>query len=209
MIRISSKEAKAMEFTRFRKKESVTDDELLYAALKFEKAIASKNGLIFHCLVRNYDNEYANVLFSETMLDLKELANHFGQHPDVQNFFELIEMPSVSIEYHTIQKEKFVIPSDFSCIEKGTFSLIDINDEKKLLNISEDIEHNYLKQSDNTRAHFIGQVESNVFSEITFGRTLAQTKQICMGYFNNAFCMKLMNLAKKDTMNLDFWYIIA
>lgn len=73
MIRLSSKPAKAMEFTSFKKKEHITDDEILFAVLKFEEVISKQNGLVFHCLVRNYDNEYANVLFAESIQNLKEL----------------------------------------------------------------------------------------------------------------------------------------
>ncbi len=209
MIKISSKTAKAMEFTRFRKKESVTDDELLSAVLEFEKAIGSQNGLISHCLVRNYDNEYANVLFSESIQSLKELGDNFGHLSSVKNFFQLIEMSSVKIEYHDIKKENFVFPSDFSCIEKGTFSLNDSKDAEKLPCISEDIENEYLSKFDNTKAHFIGQVEPHLFSEITIGKTLALTKQVCTGYFDDPFCIKLLDILNKETMNLDFWYVIA
>ncbi|AJW65122.1 hypothetical protein VO54_03696 [Elizabethkingia miricola] len=92
MIRLSNNEAKAMEFTRFRKKENITDDELLFAALKFEKAISTQSGLIFHCLVRNYNNEYANVVFGESIKDLKALGENFGHLPEVNHFFDLIEL---------------------------------------------------------------------------------------------------------------------
>ncbi|WP_437918691.1 hypothetical protein [Sphingobacterium sp. LRF_L2] len=209
MIRISSKVAKAMEFTRFRKKADVTDDALLAAALAFEKAIASQQGLIFHSLVRNYDNEYANVLFSESIQILKDLESNFGNLPSVKEFFQLIEMSSVKVEYHNIKKENFLIPTDFSCIEKGTFSLHNTDDISKLKQISEDIENEYLNRFDNSRGHFIGQLGPNLFSEVTIGKTLAQTKQICMGYFNDPFCTKLLALADKETMELDFWYVIA
>ena len=209
MIRISSKAAKAMEFTRFRKKENISDDEILFAALEFEKTIASQNGLIFHCLVRNYDNEYANVLFSESIQSLKDLETNFGQHTAAKNFFQLIEMSSVKVEYHEIKKEHFLIPSDFSCIEKGTFSLNTTDDVRKLQSISKDIETRYLNQFENTKAHFIGQIDSNLFSEITIGKTLAKTKQICFGYFDNPYGLELLNRADKESMELDFWYLIA
>lgn len=209
MIRIGSQAAKAMEFTRFRKKESISDDEILLATLEFEKAISSQNGLIFHCLVRNFENEYANVLFSESIESLKNLGPNFGKHSAVKNFFQLIEISSVKVEYHEIKKENFLVPSDFSCIEKGTFSLNSTDDVGKLQQISEDIETQYLNQFENTKAHFIGQIDSNLFSEITIGKTLAKTKHICFGYFDNPYCLELLNRANKQSMELDFWYLIA
>lgn len=118
-------------------------------------------------------------------------------------------MRSVKIEYHEIQKENFLVPKVFSCIEKGTFALNNENDTSKLFNISNNIERAYLNGFENTQAHFIAQVDHNVFSEITLGKTLAKTKQVCMGYFEDAFCMELLNIANKKTMKLDFWFLIA
>lgn len=72
MIRVSNNSAKAMEFTSFSKKKNVTDDELINAVLKFETVLAKQSGVIFHCLVRNFKNEYANVLFVSDFEDLKK-----------------------------------------------------------------------------------------------------------------------------------------
>lgn len=209
MIRLTNNSPKAMEFTRFRKKDNVTDDELLFADLKFETAFTKQNGVIFHCLVRNFRNEYANVLFADSLQDLKDLGEKLGSLPEVQSFFELIDLQSVIIEYHEIQKENFKIPTNFSCIEKGMFSLKNIIESNKLPLISENIENKYLNNFENTQAHFIGTIGQNKFSEITFGKTLAKTKQICFGYVENSFCLELLDLADKEMMELDFWYLIA
>lgn len=40
MIRFNNEPAKGMEFTSFRKKENVIDDELLFAVLKFETVLS-------------------------------------------------------------------------------------------------------------------------------------------------------------------------
>lgn len=63
--------------------------------------------------------------------------------------------------------------------------------------------------AENTQAHFIGALVENKFSEVTFGKTLAKTKQICFGYFENLYGLELLNLADKESMELDFWYLIA
>lgn len=209
MIRFNNNPAKAMEFTSFKKKENINDDQLLFAVLKFETVLSQQKGIIFHCLVRNYDNEYANVLFSDSIEDLKDLGKNLGHLLEVQSFFEKVDIKTVRIEYHEIQKDTFQIPTDFSCVEKGTFSLNDSNDSKKLLSVSGNIESKYLNTFENTQAHFIGTLNENKFSEITFGKTLAKTKQICFGYFDNSYGLELLNLADKESMELDFWYLIA
>ncbi len=209
MILLNTGPAKAMEFTSFRKRENITDDELLFAVLKFETVLAQQEGILFHCLVRNYKNEYANVLFADSIEALKDLSKNLAHQPEVQRFFEMVDGRTVKIEYHDIQKDNFEIPTHFSCIEKGTFSLNDINNSDKLLSVSENIENEYLSAFENTQAHFIGKLVENKFSEVTFGKTLAKTKQICFGYFENLYGLELLNLADKENMELNFWYLIA
>lgn len=209
MIRFNNNLAKAMEFTSFKKRENVTDNELLFAVLKFETVLVQQKGIIFHCLVRSYNNDYANVLFADSIDVLKDLGKNLGHLPEVQSFFEMVDTKTVKIEYHEIQKDNFQIPKEFSCIEKGTFSLNDIKDSDQLLSVSEKIENEYLDTFENTQAHFIGILNENQFSEMTFGKTLAKTKQICFGYFDNPYGLELLNLADKESMELDFWYLIG
>lgn len=209
MIRVRNNFAKAMEFTAFKKNENVTDDELINAVLKFETALAKQDGVIFHCLVRNFKNEYANVLFVTEPHDLIKLKKNIQFLPEAQQFFKLVDKQSVKMEYHTLLKVDFDIPAHFSCIECGTFSLKNEEKADKLLAISEDIEREYLNNFENTLGHFIGKIEDKKYSEITMGKTLGQTKEICFGYFNNQFCKPLLEMADEKTMRLDFWYLIA
>lgn len=209
MKRVSNNFAKAMEFTSFKKKETITDDELINAVLKFETVLAKQNGVIFHCLVRNFENEYANVLFVTEIEDLKRLEENLIQLQEAQDFFRLIDEKSIKITVHKILKDDFKVPSLFSCVECGTFQLKNQDENLKLLAISENIEKEYLNTFENTKAHFIGSVQENRFSEITLGETLGKTKEICFGYFNNQFCKPLLEMTDETTVKLDFWYLIA
>lgn len=209
MIRVNNNFAKAMEFTSFKKKETVTDDELINAVMKFETVLGKQSGVIFHCLVRNFKNEYANVLFVTEIDDFKKLEENLMQLQEAQDFFKLIDEQSIKMTFHKILKDDFVVPNHFSCVECGTFKLKNENENHKLLTISESIEKEYLNTFENTKAHFMGSVKENRFSEITIGETLGKTKEICFGYFNNQFCKPLLEMADETTMELDFWYLIA
>jgi hypothetical protein len=209
MIRVSDNFAKAMEFTSFKKKETVTDDELINAVMKFETVLSKQSGVIFHCLVRNFKNEYSNVLFVTEIDDLRKLEENVMQLQEAQDFFKLIDEQSIRMAFHEILKDDFLVPNHFSCFECGTFELKNKNENLKLLTVSESIEKKYLYTFENTRAHFIGSVKENRFSEITIGETLGKTKEICFGYFNNQFCKPLLEMADETTMDLDFWYLIA
>ena len=209
MIRVSNNFAKAMEFTSFKKKETVTDDELINTVLEFETVLGKQSGVIFHCLVRNFENEYANVLFVTELDDLKKLEENVMKLSEAQDFFKLIDEQSIKITFHKILKADFEVPNHFSCVECGTFALKNDNENHKLLTVSKNIEKEYLNTFENTKAHFIGSVKENRFSEITIGETLGKTKEICFGYFNNQFCKPLLEMADETTMELDFWYLIA
>ncbi|WBX71178.1 hypothetical protein [Tenacibaculum retecalamus] len=210
MIKKDRTNAKVMEFTSFKKKENVTDDELIQAVIQFENSfLANQEGILFHCLVRNFNNEYANVLFADNMDTINNLFKEAENNDSTKHFFSLIEDESVKITIHQIEKENFRVPTHFSCIEHGTFSLKDNNDYKNLINVSNTIEKEYLNKLENTKAHFIGTVSDNLYSEITFGETLGKTKEACFGYMENNFCKPLLEMADETSMKLDFWYLIA
>ena len=210
MIKKGQKNAEVMEFTSFKRKENVTDDELIQAVIQFETSfLANQEGVLFHCLVRNFNNEYANVLFANNMDSINKLFEDVKSNNSAKHFFSLIENESVKVTIHQIEKENFMIPEHFSCVEHGTFSLKEKNEFESLIKTSNTIEKEYLNKLDNTKAHFIGTVSENLYSEITFGETLGKTKETCFGYMENAFCKPLLEMADETTMKLDFWYLIA
>lgn len=199
-----------MEFTSFKKKDHVSDDELLQAVLQFEEHFLTlQEGVIFHCLVRNYKNEYANVLFADHMDTMNAMFKSVHENDAANRFFDLIEEGSVTMNFNQIQKEDFKIPKDFSCVEYGTFSLRSPKPLEELITISDNIENHYLNTTENTQAHFIGTISDTLFSEVTFGKTLAKTKEVCYGYTENIHCKPLLDAADPESMQLDFWYLIA
>jgi hypothetical protein len=211
MIRVNKNFAKAMEFTSFKKKDTVTDDELINSVLKFETVLAKQNGVILHYFVRNFKNEYANVLFVENIAHLELLSTDVASLQEARDFFALIEMDSVKMELHEILKDDFSIPDGFACIECGTFDLKQDSDITSLVEASEKVEKYYLSAFDNHLEHFVGKVKGKgkKVSEIALGKTYAKTKQICYGYFENQYGQSLLDLADMTTVDLDFWYLIA
>lgn len=209
MIRANNQNPQVLEFTSFKKKEAVSDDDLIHAVLKFEALLAQQPGILFHCLVRNYKNEYANVLFAESESDLTALEKNIGQDPDTQSFFSMVESSTVEVTFHKILTKEFRIPINFSCVEKGVFKLKDVTQKQELLNVSTAIENEYLNSFKNTKAHFIGEQGENKYSEFTFGETLGKTKEICLGYLSNSICIPMLSMAEESSMEFDFWYLIA
>ena len=209
MVRVNNNSAKAFEFTRFKKKETATDDELMNAVLKFETALRKQKGIIFHCLVRNFNNEYANTLFVENIEHLHLLGKEMRSIPEAKDFFDLIEMDTVKMTFHEILKDDFKVPASFSCIEHGTFTLKEDCTIDMMLKVSSELETDYLNSFDNSVGHFIGSVKDKLVSEVAFGKTYAKTKQVCYGYYDNPFGQGLLELADLESVDLDFWYVVA
>lgn len=209
MIRVSNAPVCAMEFTSFRKKESVSDDDLLFAVLKFERQLTQIEGIVYHTLVRNYDNEYANVLFVTSMEAIKSLTAVIGDTPETQDFFAMVEPNSVQVEYHDILKPNFTVPAYFGCIENGKFALKEVTQGASLLLASDAVEEQYLNHFDNTKGHFISTRGENLYAEIVLGQTLGNTKEICYGYFGHEACLSLLGLIDESSMHLGFWYVVV
>jgi len=212
MIRFNNKVAKAMEFTKFAKAEGVREEDFLTALLKFEKNyFKDAKGLIFKCYLRNLKGEYADLLFAENMDVLKQFEEGYMENSHFQEFMKVIDPNSVKVHYHGVMKKGFQVPENFACVEHGTFSpKNDIEfSEKNMLSISDKIETEYLNSFENSLGHFMGKIDNETYSEIAFGKTLGKTREICYGYFGIDSGIELMNLYVPESVDLDFWYLIA
>lgn len=210
MIRLNGNQPKVMEFASFEIKDTTTEDELIYAVLAFEeKFLINQKGILFHCLVKNQQKTYANVLFAENEEALMRIQQSANQEQIAKDFFSLIKVDSVKMNIHSIEKNDFEIPKHFSCVEHGTFLLKSTSSLENLKANSDKLESLYLNDFTNSKGHFIGSLENNIFSEVAFGETLGKTKQICYGYLNNDIGLKFLSLLDDTSMNLDFYYVLA
>jgi hypothetical protein len=212
MLRLNQVKPTVMEFTTFTKADNITDEDFISLVIKFEHDyLKNQPGLLFHCLVRNLNGEYANLLFADNIQSIKDIENGFSRSDIATEFMKSIKPSTVKVYYHEILKDNFQVPDNFACVEHGIFSPKVDSDfsEESLLSVSKDIENTYLNTFENTLSHFMGKVDNGTYSEITFGKTLGKTKDICYGYFNIESGMKMMNMCDPETTNLDFWYLIA
>ncbi len=212
MLRVNDNIAKVMEFTVFSKREDVKDEDLIDAVMKFEEEYVSKQeGVIFHCLVRNLNGEYANLVFADDMSLLKNISKGFMNSDICKQFLDCVEKETVKIHHHYIMKDDFVIPDNFACFEHGTFIVkkgIGFT-EDKMLTIAATLEKEYLNRFDNSLGHFMGKLDDETYSELVFGKAFGKTREICYGYFGIDAGMKLMDLYEPESTELNFWYLIA
>lgn len=210
MIRLNGNQPKVMEFASFEIKDTTTEDELINAVLAFEeKFLTNQKGILFHCLVKNQQKTYANILFAESEEALLHIQQSANQEQIAKDFFSLMKVDSVKMNIHNIEKNDFEIPEHFSCVEHGTFLLKSTSSLENLKANSNKLESFYLNDFTNSKGHFIGSLKDNKFSEVAFGQTLGKTKQICYGYLTNEIGIEFLNLLDDKSMNLDFYYVLA
>ena len=210
MIRLNNSNVAVMEFTTFEVKSSVTVNQLIEAVLNFESNfLKQQKGIVFHCLVRNIEGKFANVLFAENMGALKQLEKSAESNESVNLFFDMVESSSVQVNFNKINEKNFKVPENFSCVEYGVFKLKETEKLDSLLPVLEAVKNNYLNNFNNTKGHFVGILPNDTYAEVVFGETLGQTKQLCSGYFENQFCKAFLEKIEESTTQLDFWYLIA
>ena len=139
-------------------------------------------------------------------MHIQQSAN---QEQIAKDFFSLMKVDSVKMNIHSIEKNDFEIPEHFSCVEHGTFLLKSTSSLENLKANSDKLESFYLNDFTNSKGHFIGSLENNIFSEVAFGQTLGKTKQICYGYLNNDIGLEFLNLLDDTSMNLHFYYVFT
>lgn len=71
------------------------------------------------------------------------------------------------------------------------------------------IEDEYLDNHRESQEHFIGKVDSDTYSEVAFVRTLGAARNICNGYVENSLCSEMLAMFDPDTVDLDFWHLLA
>jgi len=80
MLRLNQVKPTVMEFTTFTKADNITDEDFISLVIKFEHDyLKNQPGLLFHCLVRNLNGEYANLLFADNIQSIKDIENGFSR----------------------------------------------------------------------------------------------------------------------------------
>lgn len=201
-----------MGFARYKKRHDASADDLIDAARRWQhEFLASQAGIAFHAFLGNTRGEFADAILA---VDLKAFEDMTRRHSEAESsdaFMQLLDLPSVRLCRNTILKEGVLPPEDFSCVEFGTFRIKPgtMATEETVRRASNHIEETYLRGSSNTRLHFVGKIDEQTYCEVAFGHTLAETKRICRGYVGDPDCQPLLELFDPESVDLDFWYVLA
>ncbi|WP_085905765.1 hypothetical protein [Kiloniella majae] len=203
---------KTMGFARYEKRDGVETAEIIEAALNWRHDfLSTQEGIAMHCFLGNDKGHFADAIMASDHQSFMAMSENHPQAKSSQKFMALLKPDSIRLAANTILKEDVVVPTDFSCIEFGTFSPKSPEqfDQKAMLDISDRIEEKYLSTFTEPRAHFMGKVDDTTYSEIAFVENLGMARRICNGYVQDDTCLKLLNIFDPESVDLDFWFKLA
>ena len=203
---------KAMGFARYEKRDGVETAEIIEAALNWRQDfLSTQEGIAMHCFVGNDKGHFADAIMASDQQSFMAMCEAHPQAKSSQEFMALLKPDSIRLTPNMILKENVGVPTDFSCIEFGTFSPKSPEqfDEKSMLEISDRIEQKYLSKFDEPRAHFMSKVDETTYSEIAFVENLGMARRICNGYVQDDTCLELLDIFDPESVDLDFWFKLA
>ncbi len=201
-----------MGFARYFKKEECHPELLIEACHNWKQGfLSNQQGIQKHYFFGNLAGEFADIIFAQDAKSFATMAENMQSDQSSMEFIELLQTETIKLTQNIILKSDLKIPEHFSCMEFGSFKLNKNKEvmEQDLLAASREIETDYLSQHQATVEHFIGKIETDTYSEITFYKTLAEARKICSGYIGNPSCEKLLNLIEPETTDLNFWFLLA
>lgn len=201
-----------MGFARYKKKENIDTADLISAVRDWQLSfLDTQKGIAMHCFLGNLKGEFADAVMAIDEASFAEMSKHHSDAPSSKVFMEMIDMESLILTPNILLADNVEVPTDFSCIEFRTFkpnSEIQFS-ETTMLNASARIESEYLAQFKETRAHIIGKIDADTYSEISFVETEGAAREICSGYMGNPICEELLAMFDPKTVDLDFWHVLA
>ncbi len=204
--------ARVMGFARYERLERAAPEDVLAAALHWqEDFLAAQDGIVFHAFLGNLSGQFADVILACDEASFDAMSKNHPTAQSSRDFMALLDPASIRLRRNIILKDGIMPPTDFSCVEFGTFRLSESVDATAddVQRASDRIDATYLKGSANTRAHFVSQIDERTFSETVFGQTMAATRRICAGYVGEPDCEELLGLFDPRSVDLDFWFPLA
>jgi len=201
-----------MGFARYEKRDDVETEELIEACLNWRRMFLDRqDGIVFHCFLGNLKGQFADAIMAVDQAAFEEMSKRHPEDKSSQTFMSLLKPDTIRLTPNAILKQGVEVPSDFSCIEFGTFRMTEASgfSQSMMLEISRKIEVEYLSKFSASRAHFMGKVDDETYSEITFVHTLGAAREICNGYLTNDVCGELLAMFDPKSADLDFWHVLA
>ncbi|OUR76678.1 hypothetical protein A9Q83_14010 [Alphaproteobacteria bacterium 46_93_T64] len=198
-----------MGFATFNKRPGVETSAIIDASLNWSREfLGPLEGIGFHCLFQNMNGGFADIILATDFEALGQMNEDFSSSETSAKMMQLLDPDSIKLNAMAISQEGFTPPEDFSCLEVG-FMKSETSSKEQILKHSQMLEENYLRKFDNTKGHFIGEIEPGSYTDVTFGRTLGDTRKICMDFDNDQTAKEFLSLFDPSSFKLDFWSLLA
>ncbi|WP_169545665.1 hypothetical protein [Sneathiella aquimaris] len=199
-------------FAKFEMNETATTEKILAASLQWQRSfLAPIEGVGFHSLLSNMKGGFADIIFFENQSAFDQMHEQYSEADSSRALLSLINPESIVLRSGKILQNGFQPPEKFGCIEVGFMTVENkkLIGQRQVLSQSERMESAYLSQTSNTLSHVIGQTSEVDFCEITFGHSLAETREVCFGYLKNDQCLGFLQLFDEKHSEFDFWVPVA
>jgi hypothetical protein len=212
MLRKDIGSVAVMGFARYSAKPGVDPTELIAAARVWQKEfLENQPGIAMHCFLGNMKGEFADAILATDEEAFLAMAQKHPNEPSSAPLMKMLDTNTIRLAKNDLLGQPKSLPEGFSCIEFGTFNPKDPASfsETDLMAASDKLEQTYLSRFDETKSHFIGRIDENTYSEIAFVETSGAAREICAGYTENDDCSPMLVMFDPDTVDLDFWHVLA
>ncbi len=201
-----------MGFARYEKRDGVETEELIHACVNWRREFLDhQDGIAMHRFLGNLKGQFADAILAVDQPAFEEMSARHSEAKSSRAFMSLLKPDTIRLTPIAILKQGVEVPTDFSCIEFGTFRITEASgfSESALKDISRKIEVEYLSKFSAPREHFMGRVDAETYSEVAFVHTLGAAREICNGYLTSDVCSELLAMFNPKSVDLDFWHVLA
>ncbi|MHA7777620.1 hypothetical protein [Roseibium sp. M-1] len=201
-----------MGFARYQAKEGVEVPDLIAAARAWQKEfLARQPGIAMHCFLGNSKGHYADAILATGGEAFAAMAEAHMQAPSSRAFMELLQVDTIRLCQNALMTPLTVVPEGFAAIEFGTFRPKAGNgfSEEALMAASDRVESGFLAHHPESRVHVMARAGEETYSEICFVESEGAAREICGGYLSSEACAPLLALFDPDSVDLDFWHVLA
>ncbi|HIP78586.1 MAG TPA: hypothetical protein EYH07_09025 [Kiloniellaceae bacterium] len=199
-------------FARYEKRAEVDSSDLIAAVLAWRRGFLDHQpGIAAHCFLGNLQGHFADLILAVDQASYDAMVQAHPQAAASQAMAALLKPQSIRLTPCRILKDFTTLPADFSCIEFGSFRApagADF-DERRLLEVSAEIEADYLARHPESRAHFLARIDPATYAEVSFVQSLGAAREICFGYRDDRTCRRLLEMFDPESVDLDFWFVLA
>ena len=199
-------------FARYETRDGVATEEVIAAALRWqEEFLAAQPGIAFHAFMGNGEGRYADAILARDEAAFAEMAR---RHPETESglaFMGLLKPETISLCQSVILKDGVAPPETCGAIEFGTFALASGSDAtlETVRRRSTQIDDAYLSGERAVAAHFVTRIDDTRFCEVSFGRSVGELRRLCNGYVGHPDCQPFLDLMAAESVDLDFWHVLA